>query len=85
MSTFLGLIENYYIVYKLNPRTNSSNIALENFLFGEIKMTKNVDTGRYKYQGYGIGFDLSGIFSHPDGGSSKTIASKKTIARTHLG
>ena len=48
-------------------------------------MTKNVDTGRYKYQGYGIGFDLSGIFSHPDGGSSKTIASKKTIARTHLG
>ena len=74
MSTFLGLIENYYIVYKLNPRTNSCNIALENF-----------DTGRYKYQGYGIGFDLSGIFSHTDGGSGKTIASKKTIARTHLG
>ena len=39
-STSLGLIANYYIIYKLNPRTNSSNIVLENCLFGKIKMTK---------------------------------------------
>ena len=71
MSTSLGLIANYYIVYKLNPRTNSSNIVLENCLFGKIKLTKNADSDKYKYQGHGTGFDLSGIFSHPDGGNGK--------------
>ena len=73
LSTSLGLIANYYIVYKLNSRANSSNIALENCLFGKIKMTKNADTDKYKYQGHGIGFDLSGIFSHPDGGNGKNV------------
>ena len=61
------------MVYKLNPRTNSSNIVLENCLFGKIKMRKNADTDKYKYQGHGIGFDLSGIFSHPDGGNGKNV------------
>ena len=64
---------NYDIVYKLNPRTNSSNIVLENCLFGKIKMIKNVDTDKYKYQGHEIGFDLSGIFSHSDGGNGKNF------------
>ena len=73
MSTSLGLIANYYIVYRLNPRTNSSKIVLENCLFNKIKVTKNADTGIYKYQGHGIGFDLSGIFSHPDGGDGKNV------------
>ena len=27
LSTSLGLIANYYIVYRLNPKTNSSNIV----------------------------------------------------------
>ena len=31
-------------------------------------MTKNADTDKYKYQGHGIRFDLSGIFNHLDGG-----------------
>ena len=48
------LIANYYIIYKLNSRSNSSNIVLENCLFGKIKMTKNADTDKYKYQGHGI-------------------------------
>ena len=65
---------NYYVVYRLNPRTNSSNIVLENFLFSKIKITKNADTDKYKYQGHGIEFDLSGIFSHPDGGDGKNVA-----------
>ena len=30
LSTSFGFIENYYTVYRLNPRTNSSNIILEN-------------------------------------------------------
>ena len=36
-------------------------------------MTKNADTDKYKYQGHGIGFDLSGTFSHPDGGNRKNV------------
>ena len=35
LSTSLRLIANFYIVYRLNPRTNSSNIVLENCLFGK--------------------------------------------------
>ena len=66
LSTSLGLILNYYIVYRLNPRANSSNIILENCLFGKIKVAKNADTDKYKYQGHGIGFDFSGIYSHPN-------------------
>ena len=62
LSTSLGLRANYYIVYRLNPRTNSSSIVLENCLFGKTKMTKNTDTDKYKYQGHGIGFDLSRNF-----------------------
>ena len=73
LSTSLGLIANYYIAYKLNPRTNSSNIVLEDCLFGKIKMTKKADTDKYKYQGHGIGFDLPGIFSHPDGENGKNV------------
>ena len=40
LSISLGLIANYYIAYKLNPRKNSSNIVLENCLFGKKKNDK---------------------------------------------
>ena len=36
-------------------------------------MTKNADTGKYKYQGHGIGFDLKGTFTYPDGGIGKNV------------
>ena len=36
-------------------------------------MTKNADTDKYKYQGHGTGFDLSGNFSHPDGRNGKNV------------
>ena len=45
LSTSLGLVANYFIDYRLNPRTNSSNIVLENCLFGKTKMTKNKKFG----------------------------------------
>ena len=47
--TPIGSIANYYIVYRLIPRTNSSSIVFENYLFGKIKMTKKADTEKYKY------------------------------------
>ena len=36
-------------------------------------MTKIADTDKYKYQGHGIRFDLTGTFTHPDGGIGKKI------------
>ena len=41
-----------------------------NFLFGAVKVTKNADISKYKYFGYGIGFDGKGVFSRPSGGFS---------------
>ena len=37
-------------------------------MFGAIKLTKNDDLDKYKYSGYGIGFDVHGTFSFPSGG-----------------
>ena len=40
--------------------TLGANFALGNSLFGAVKLTKNSDSGTYKYSGYGIGiFSLS--------------------------
>ena len=36
-------------------------------------MTKNTDTGKYKYQGHGIGFDSTETFTYPDGGAGKNV------------
>ena len=36
-------------------------------------MTKNADADKYKYQGHGIGFDLSGTFSHADAEDGKNV------------
>ena len=52
-----GPIVNIYVVYKLASKTINSNVTLENCLFGAVKLTKNADIDRYKYSGYGIGFD----------------------------
>ena len=34
-----------------------------NALFGAMEITKNADTSKYKYKGYGICFDKGGSFS----------------------
>ena len=36
-------------------------------------MTKNADIDKYKYSGYGIGFDRHGFFSHPTGETGKNV------------
>ena len=72
---FYGPIVNIYIVYRLDSKTNNSNIVLENSLVGamEIKNTSNLDPDKYKYSGYGIGFDSKGSYTHPDGGYGKNV------------
>ena len=64
---------NIYIVYRLATLVNTSNVTLENCLFGAVKSTKNADISTYKYSGYGIGFDSKGSFSHPNGGFGANV------------
>ena len=51
----------------------SSYQTLENCLFGAVKLTKNPDIDKYKYSGYGIGFDRRGEFSFGDGFGQNVI------------
>ena len=58
-----------YIVYEINlwQFTVSKEFALENSILGTVELTKNADFDKYKYSGYGIGFDAYGSFSLSDG------------------
>ena len=55
---------NTYCVYKLDPISTSrdNTFTVQNALFGSIQITKNADTSKYKYKGYGICFDEGGMF-----------------------
>ena len=68
-----GPIVNIYMVYRLIYRIADSSITLQNCLFGAVKLTKSLDIDKYKYSGYGIGFDSSGTFSHPSGGDGRNV------------
>ena len=59
-------IVNIYIVYLIDPISNSRNTdyTVQNALFGGVKITKDAtDTSKHKYEGYGICFDEGGTFS----------------------
>ena len=56
---------NIYIVYKLDPITSrDTTFTIQNALFGAMQITKNTDTSKYNYKGYGICFDESEEFTH---------------------
>ena len=66
-------IVNISIVYEISKNYNiSSYPTLKNCLSGAVSLTKIVDFGKYKYSGYGIGFDRHGFFSY-GGGTSKNV------------
>ena len=49
---------NIYIVYEKFSYSSGNNYpTLENCLFGAVTLTKNADIDKYRYSGYGIGFD----------------------------
>ena len=56
---------NIYCVYELQPVTSSrgDTFTIQNALFGAMEITKNADTSKYEYKGYGICFDEGGTFS----------------------
>ena len=42
-------------------------------MFGAVKLTKNSDIDKYKYTGYGIGFDSKGTFLFSDGSFGQNV------------
>ena len=66
---------NLYICYTLDwsSRDLNTDLALGNCLFGSVKLTKNADPDKYKYNGYGIGFDSRSEFSFTDGSMGKNV------------
>ena len=61
-------IVNIYIVYEISKNYNISIYpTLENGLFGAVSLTENADIDKYKYSGYGIGFDRHREFSFGNG------------------
>ena len=57
-------VVNIYTVYELAPSSpHDSDPTLKNCLFSAVTLTKNADIEKYKYSGYGIGFDRRSSFS----------------------
>ena len=57
----------------LTQRNLNTDFSLNNCLFGSLKLTKNADLNKYKYSGYGIGFDARSKFSFTDGSMGKNL------------
>ena len=56
-------VVNIYIVYEITGDYKDINYpTLENCLFGSAKLTKNADIEKYRYFGYGNGFDRQSSF-----------------------
>ena len=56
---------NIHCVYQIEPISSSrgDTFTEQNALFVAMQITKNADTSKYKYKGYGICFDTGGTFS----------------------
>ena len=52
----------------------NTHFTLDNCLFRSVKLAKNADPDKYKYSGYGIGFDSRSKFSLPDDSMGKNVA-----------
>ena len=75
-----GKVVNIYIVYEINKTANISKYSsddnytmLQNALSGAVSLTKNADINKYKYPGYGIGFDTRSYFSFAGGGFGQNV------------
>ena len=57
---------NIYGIYEIQSILSSreTTFTIQNALFGALQITKNADTNKYDYKGYGIYFDEGGMFSH---------------------
>ena len=72
-STYKKIV-NIYIVYELGASSlHDSDPTIKNCLFGAVTLTKNAATEKYKYSGYGIGFDRRSSFSFTGGGFGQNV------------
>ena len=62
-----GTIVNIYSVYEISD-SNNNYPTLKICLLGAVKLTTNADIYKYKYSGYGIGFNKRGTFLFSTGG-----------------
>ena len=70
----LRKIVSIYIAYEISKSINISDYpTLENCLFGAISLTKNPDIDKYKYSGFGIGFDRHESVSSPGVGVGRNV------------
>ena len=74
---------NIYCVYQIEPIAASRDTAftIQNALFGAMQITKNADTSKYDYKGYGICFDEGGQFGHTitEGGHAHTTNARNVL------
>ena len=67
-------IVNLYIVYELkNKRMDSPDSAVQNGLFGAVKITENANSSHYEYEGYGIVFYSESSFSFVNKADAKNV------------
>ena len=80
-------VVNIYIVSELGASaSNIDDPTIKNCLFGAVTLTKNADIDKYRYSGYGIGFDKRGSFSFPGGrfGQNVIIFGADTSSYIHI-
>ena len=74
---------NIYVVYKLDPisSTRNTDYTTQNALFGAMKITKNTDSSKNNYIGYGLCFDEGGEFGPTvkQGNFNRTTNAKNVI------
>ena len=64
-----------YSVYELDASSSYDNYpTIKKCLFGAVSLTKNADIEKYKYSGYGIGFDRRSSFSFTGGGFCQNVS-----------
>ena len=76
-------VSSIYIVYKLTPisSTRNTDYTIQNALFGAMKVTKNTDSSKNNYKGYGLCFDEGGESGHTvkQGNFNRTTNAKNVI------
>ena len=61
-------IVNISNIYELGASGSHNNDpTLKNCLFGAVTLTENTDIDKYRYSGYGIGFDRKSSILFPGG------------------
>ena len=68
-----GKTVNICIVYELNKLYSKTAPTLVICLFGAVSITKNTDIDKYRYSGYGIGFDSKRLYLLPSGRFGRNV------------